>query len=112
MGYLACFAFIFKSVKSFPKDERIQILLEYFEMIQNLQDTCCNLARYQRKKTSKINLKARFKILRESDSRFKILREFDPDSKFLIQIQNLARIWQQSWEFLISGKLFLIILGT
>ena len=49
MGYLACFAFIFKSVKSFPKDERIQILLEYFEMIQNLQDTCCNLARYQRK---------------------------------------------------------------
>ena len=57
MGYLACFAFIFKSVKSFPKDERIQILLEYFEMIQNLQDTCCNLARYQRKKTSKINLK-------------------------------------------------------
>ena len=39
MGYLACFAFIFKSVKSFPKDERIQILLEYFEMIQNLQDT-------------------------------------------------------------------------
>ena len=51
MGYLACFAFIFKSVKSFPKDERIQILLEYFEMIQNLQDTCCNLARYQRKKT-------------------------------------------------------------
>ena len=57
MGYLACFAFIFKSVKSFPKDERIQILLEYFEMIQNMQDTCWNLARYQRKKTSKINLK-------------------------------------------------------
>ena len=25
MGYLACFAFIFKSVKSFPKDERIHI---------------------------------------------------------------------------------------
>ena len=57
MGYLACFAFIFKSVKSFPRDERIQILLEYFEMIQNMQDTCWNLARYQCKETSKINKK-------------------------------------------------------
>ena len=53
MGYLAYFAFIFKSVKSFPTDERIQILLESFEMIQNLQDTCWNLAGYQCKKTCK-----------------------------------------------------------
>ena len=62
MGYLAYSAFLFKSVKSFPTDERIQILLESFEMIRNLQDTCWNLARYQCKKTINISQKKFQKI--------------------------------------------------